>query len=321
MLVPLMLLQTLFFKTSDGRVYQTIDNVPAGQCVMTGTEELVYEVSNFNTCNEIVLQPGCYRAELRGGIGTMNEKCSEADEQDTIEMISALFSISEPTTIYALRGGDGNAGSANMSGTMLCSVGGGASGVDSILVVNDRVWRANGGNGKVCDVARYSLHNTTSSGMSYGNGGGGNKDMSTLALNRCIFSIDIYSGNHFAIGGGGGGAPYNIGGLEETSSAKPSADIVVDYGQNGTFNMGGNGGNVSSCRTTDCLDLVSATGGRGGATVEFHCGGQVAYSYGGGGGGASVRTSKTSATLCNGGDGGSGSTGTSNVSFIRIYKM
>lgn len=322
MLVPLILLQTLFFKTTAGDIYQAIDNVPAGQCVLTGSEELVFEATNFNTCNEIVLQPGCYRAELRGGVGTMNEKCSEAEQQDMINTTSALFSISETTTVYALRGGDGNAGTVNMSGTKLCSVGGGASGVDSVLVVGNDVWRADGGAGKVCAVALYSLHNTTKSGMIHGGGGGGKKDMSLSILNRWVFYVNSY--NYYAVGGGGGGAPDNIGGkTSDPSYSRPLIrdDMLIEYGADATFYAGGKGGDVLSCKTPDCTDLVSATGGNGGATVEFSCGGQVAYSYGGGGGGASIQTSSGSTTVCNGGDGGSGSTGTSNISFLRIYKM
>ena len=122
-----------------------------------------------------------------------------------INTTSALFSISETTTVYALRGGDGNAGTVNMSGTKLCSVGGGASGVDSVLVVGDDVWRADGGAGKVCAVAMYTLHNTTTSGMNYGGGGGGKKDMSLSILNRWDF-FNNRGYEYYAIGGGVRGA-------------------------------------------------------------------------------------------------------------------
>ena len=74
MLLPLALLSALYFKTSDGNIYHTIDKIPDGMCVLNNNgEELVYEATNFNTCNEITLQPGCYRAELRGGISLQNE--------------------------------------------------------------------------------------------------------------------------------------------------------------------------------------------------------------------------------------------------------
>ena len=325
MLVPLILLQTLFFKTTTGDIYQAIDNVPAGQCVLTGSEELVFEATNFNTCNEIVLQPGCYRAELRGGVGTMNEYCLEAVEQNIINTMSALFSISEPTTIYALRGGDGNAGGVNLnsSGNYTGAFGGGASGVDSILVVNDKVWRANGGAGKTCAISAKKIVNTTVAGYALGNGLGGNAiDITTNSQKRAFYYYVNETSAIYSVGGGGGGAPNRIASKRwYNKSPLFNEEIVIDAGTDGTPEVGGNGGDIKTCTTFDCAEFAVANGGRGGATVEFNCGGQVAYSYGGGGGGASIQTSSVSTKVRNGGDGGSGSTGTSNVSFLRIYKM
>ena len=76
MLLPLALLSALYFKTSDGNIYHTIDEIPPGMCLLNNNgEELVFNAENCNTCYEIELQPGCYRAELRGGIGLQNEYC------------------------------------------------------------------------------------------------------------------------------------------------------------------------------------------------------------------------------------------------------
>lgn len=322
MLVPLMLLQTLFFKTTAGDVYQAIDNVPAGQCVLTGSEELVFEATNFNTCNEIVLQPGCYRAELRGGVGTMNEYCLEAVEQNIINTMSALFSISEPTTIYALRGGDGNAGGVNLStsGNYTGAFGGGASGVDSILVVDDKIWRANGGTGKTCAISAKKIVNTTVAGYALGNGQGGNAiNITTDSKKRAFYYYVRDSSVIYSVGGGGGGAPNRIASKGwYRQSPLFNEEIVIDAGTDGTPEVGGNGGDIKTCTTLDCAEFAVANGGYGGATVEFNCGGQVAYSYGGGGGGGAALTNLNA---INGGDGGSGSTGTSNISFLRIYKM
>lgn len=320
MLVPLMLLQTLFFKTTAGDVYQAIDNVPAGQCVLTGSEELVFEATNFNTCNEIVLQPGCYRAELRGGVGTMNEKCSEAEQQDMINTTSALFSISETTTIYALRGGDGNAGTVNMSGTKLCSVGGGASGVDSVLVVGNDVWRADGGVGNICAITSKNTATGTTN-IDYGAGGGGN-NFTQAQTSMAVFYGASSSSAIYVNGGGGGGAPNIPANKEFEINSGSHSDIVErNIGQDGSTDSGGDGGNVTSCTTFDCSELVTATGGKGGKNISYNCGGETVTAYGGGGGGGAIRSYTTYNIKIDGGDGGSGSTGTSNVSFLRIYKM
>lgn len=322
MLVPLILLQTLFFKTTTGDIYQAIDNVPAGQCVLTGSEELVFEATNFNTCNEIVLQPGCYRAELRGGVGTMNEYCLEAVDLDSVKTISALFSISEATTVYALRGGDGNAGGVNLypSGNYTGAFGGGASGVDSILVVNDKVWRANGGVGNICAITSKNTA-TGITNIDYGAGGGGNNFTQTQT-SRAVFYGASSSSAIYVNGGGGGGAPNIPANKEIGINSGSHSDIVErNIGQDGSTDSGGDGGNVTSCTTFDCSELVTATGGKGGKNISYNCGGETVTAYGGGGGGGAIRSYTTYNIKIDGGDGGSGSTGTSNVSFLRIYKM
>lgn len=318
----LLLAQILFVKTPDGNVYKAVNDVPVGQCILTGEEELVFEASNFNTCNEVVLQPGCYRAEMRGGIGTANENCADHITFDENTTISAVFSISQPTTIYALRGGDGNPGEAIISGNYISSFGGGASGVDSILVIGDRIWRANGGIGKQCisPIPSFTPVNALSgSTIRPGNGfGGGGYFPDENTGSRAYYSYT----NRYSIGGGGGGAPNGVGGANWLyKHTFPVDGIIINPGKNGTSLSGGDGGSVTSCKTYACTELVTVNGGRGGTTMSYICGGQYAYSYGGGGGGGAIQALPTITRKSDGGDGGYGSTGTSNVSFVRIYKM
>ena len=328
MLVSVALLSTLFLKSPEGNVYQAVNEIPPGTCVMSNDEELVYEVSNFNTCNQVVLAPGCYRAELRGGIGVANSACVDHAAQNQSEMVSALFSLSAETTVYALRGGDGNPGTVNVASGLYGSFGGGASGVDSILVVGDRVWRAYGGVGRTCVVPNVISAGgrvnsaVTAVSVANGNGFGGGENLPGHENGMRTFLYGTSSGIKvaFSIGGGGGGAPSGTAGTDwYLNSAFPRDDIVINPGINGSADGGGDGGDVVSCVAHGCEDLVTLSGGRGGRTVSFECGGAVAVSYGGGGGGAAHSSYKRQSL--DGGDGGSGSTGTSDVSFLRIYKM
>ena len=323
----LLLAQTLFVKMPTGDIYQAVNDISQGQCVLTGTEELVFEANNFNTCNKVLLQPGCYRAELQGGVGTTSEMCLDHTNFDNMQTVSALFSLSEPTTIYALRGGDGNPGTIvsstpkNYYGTF----GGGASGVDSILVVGERVWRANGGSGKTCIMpTQGAILSTSGSGVSYGNGFGGNSDLTGNKNGFRRFYISNLSVNTSisSIGGGGGGGPNNAGGSNWSAQSNfPDDKIIINAGDNGTTKSGGNGGSINSCINMDCSETLFVSGGAGGANVSYECGGQMAYSYGGGGGGGAIYVNTSSSYYAKGGDGGSGSTGKSNTSFLRIYKM
>ncbi|MBE6461160.1 MAG: hypothetical protein E7007_04655 [Alphaproteobacteria bacterium] len=320
MLLSLALLSALYFKTSDGNIYHTIDKIPDGMCVLNNNgEELVYEATNFNTCNEITLQPGCYRAELRGGIGLQNEYCLDIVEHDLTRTESAIFNISEPTTVYVLRGGDGNAGDVNVVGNYTGAFGGGASGVDSILVVGDRVWRASGGAGKTCsssikvEINRAGAHTT----IAVGNGVGGNSELVQLVSQKRVYgSSNPY---RYGIGGGGGASPNGAGGTDwQYHHDFINGDEYVNAGTNGTDERGGNGGDIYVCKNFSCTSMVSATGGTGGATVTYECGGQTAKTYGGGGGGGAYHINNG---VADGGDGGSGSTGHSDTSFVRIYKI
>ena len=149
----LFLASALYITGPHGDIYKAANEVPKGACVMSGSEVLVYEANNINTCNTVVLEPGCYRAEMRGGVGQKNEDCVDFVELSKTSIVSALFSLSETTDVYVLRGGDGNPGSVNKQSGRYGTFGGGASGVDSLLVVGDRVWRADGGAGNTCTIS------------------------------------------------------------------------------------------------------------------------------------------------------------------------
>ncbi len=326
-IAPLLLSPALYFSTPTGAKYHTVNELPQGACVMEGTEELVFTAENFNTCNEILLEPGCYRAELSGGIGAPNPECLDHVEPDFTTYTSALFSISEPTTVYALRGGDGNPGQVITSGSSKGSFGGGASGVDCILVVGNNTWRAPGGAGKSCiSASSGSATNQVpaSTTVKVGNGFGGNTTNLAGHINGYRSFSRTYSStsNKYinSIGGGGGGAPEGIGGTKWQFNKNNNVEgVIVNPGEDATPDAGGNGGDVTSYTEYDLINMISVVGGRGGKTVSYSCGGQTATTYGGGGGGASVSSNYKKGI--NGGDGGSGSTGTSEISFIRIYKI
>ena len=324
MLLPLAVLSALYFKTSDGNIYHTIDKIPDGMCILNNNgEELVYEATNFNTCNEIVLQPGCYRAELRGGIGLQNEYCLDIAEQDFTPTISAIFSISEPTTVYVFRGGDGNPGGVNVVNNGTGSFGGGASGVDSILVVGDRVWRASGGAGKTCTDSMKTKINLASyfTSIADGNGVGGNSGLMMQPITQRRLYRRYVTGHIYGIGGGGGASPNGVGGTDwHLHDAFINVDEYVNAGTNGTDERGGNGGDIYVCYNPSCTSMLSATGGVGGETIKYECGGQTAKTYGGGGGGGGGLYDYDYRTA-DGGNGGSGSTDHSDTSFIRIYRI
>lgn len=323
MLVPIILLaQTLYFKTPAGDVYTAVNDVPAGACVLTGVEELVFEVTNFNTCNEIVLQPGCYRAELRGGAGQNSAHCLDVLSIDNLHTESALFSVSEPTTVYALRGGDGNPGQINVDVKTGSAAGhgGGASGVDSILVVGKRVWRANGAPGVSCPSHLYRASNNINTSTGCGMGLAGAAPVTSYVSQVAGFQTGDGAVAR-ACGGGGGGAPNGAGGQISRMYPLLNDGIAIGVGGDASADGGGDGGDVISCANASCSELVTVHGGSGGKNVYYSCGGQVAVSYGGGGGGAAVLTGTSSVRYADGGDGGSGSTGTSDVSLLRIYKM
>ena len=319
------LLATLHIMTHNGAIYDVVEDIPAGSCIIGGTETLVYEASTFNTCQEISLKPGCYRVEMMGGLGGMYPDCLNAAQQMITEPLSGMFTLDTETTVYAFRGGDGMPGTVNKSGSYYGSFGGGASGADSILVVGDRVFRARSGGGGTC-VRIIGNPPSFNMGLpAFGaNGIGGGADFDNAAWSRpvCVSLYEYHTERYVNgfYGGGGGGAPNGTGGVTFAMTTGCPTDAVVGVGASGTLSGGGDGGNVTNAlyRPNDTT-TQSAAGGRGGANVTWTCGGQTIVSYGGGGGGGTINGSVR--VVRNGGDGGSGSTGTSNTSYLRIYKM
>ena len=323
------LLATLHIMTHNGAIYDVVEDIPAGSCLIGGTETLVYEASTFNTCQEIRLKPGCYRVEMMGGLGGKNEECKDWAEQMITDPLSGMFTLETETTVYAFRGGDGMPGTVNKSGSYYGSFGGGASGADSIVVVGDRVFRARGANGQSCyrGPATYPLCQNiinTSIGTSMGTGAGYQETNTPRNLRACILNGNYGSADkyYWNLGGGGGGAPSGTGGTTWQSNKNCPSDTVVSAGTDATNAGGGDGGGVTDAyyKPGDTTPK-NAAGGRGGANVTFQCGGQTITIYGGGGGGACISGYYGAGVAVPGGDGGSGSTNTSTNSFIRIYKM
>ena len=323
------LLATLHIMTHNGAVYDVVENIPSGSCIMGGTETLVYEATSFNTCQEISLKPGCYRVEMMGGLGGKNAECKDWAEQMMTDPLSGMFTLDSETTVYAFRGGDGMPGTVNKSGSYYGSFGGGASGADSILVVGDRVFRARGANGQSCyrNSGTYQVCQNiinTSTGTSLGTGGGYVETHTPRNQRVCVLNGGYGSAvkYYWNLGGGGGGAPSGTGGTTWQYNRDCPSDTVVGAGADATTAGGGDGGDVTNAYyKPDDTTPKSATGGHGGANVTWTCGGQTIVSYGGGGGGACISGYYGSGVAIPGGDGGSGSTNTSTNSFIRIYKM
>mgnify|MGYP000352207747 CR=1 FL=1 len=69
------LLATLHIMAQNGAIYDIVENVPDGACIMGRAEELVYEASSINVCDTITLPAGCYRVELMGGMGGSRSDC------------------------------------------------------------------------------------------------------------------------------------------------------------------------------------------------------------------------------------------------------
>ena len=271
---------------------------------------------------EITLPAGKYRAELRGGAGGKPYRCSGGTGTTNLipDTTSTIFTLNAETTIYALRGGDGN-NSGYVDGHRLS--GGGASGVDSILVIKDRIIRANGAPGTSCKNTSLIAYPGGGQTVILSGTGGGGGDFSPNG-----HKINCTQGKTSnCMASGGGGAPNGI--VDDTGSN--GQIFTATAGQNANEYGGGNGGDVENL-VGDATTQNYATGGIGGKNVTYPCGGAFAISYGGGGGGANCLRSKpaTCATTqdrrcytdcANGGDGGSGSTGYSDTSYIHIYQI
>lgn len=309
----------LHIKNADGEIYH-IAVMPVGGGIFDASETLVYEENTINTCQSFELPVGIYRVEMRGGTGGKPYACRSGYGTQNFkgDVVSSIFKLNEKTVVYALRGGDGNNGAVINSHQI---PGGAASGVDSILVVGNRVIRANGGTGTRClNWVILTPDNDGGHGDSLAQGGSGGiyPQASMNDGGRAAkYSFVFYSG-------GGGGAPSGTGGVNV------SGLTYLNAGFDATDSGGGNGGDIQN-PYNDSETLNYAFGGSGGQNVYFSCGGQNIISYGGGGAGAicikrDEEDCETYGIWCvsdcfNGGDGGSGSTGTSNDSFIKIYKI
>ena len=222
---------------------------------------------------------------------------------------TSIFKLDVSTTVSVFRGGDGN-----NSGTVASSQlsGGGASGVDSLVVLPTRTIRATGGVGVRC--TKDNTNNPAGGGQVYTGrctgGGAGTDGFVGWGANETV-----------ACAGGGGGAPNGTGGVAVENTTA---------GANATSAGGGDGGNATN-PNGDSQTSNIGYGGRGGANVTWTCGGQTITSYGGGGGGGMCTGiladacdkggSWCYADCADGGDGGSGSTGTSTDSYVKIYRI
>lgn len=312
---------SMHIKNANGEVYH-VALVPIDGGIYDGSESLVYEENSINTCQSVKLTAGIYRVELRGGSGGRPAHCQSGIgiQRFDGEIVSSIFKLNQETTIDVFRGGDGNDSKRSTNNQVS---GGGASGVDSLVIVNGRVIRAIGGVGTKCITGTvsglngggYALFDTC-----YGGGGGVYSDR-TINNGATV----KYQARGFC-GAGGGGSNDDGGG---TGGKASSSYSFLDAGQNATSVSGGDGGAVENTAGTSLNNNVGY-GGKGGANVTFSCGGQTATSYGGGGGGGMCFFYQSSCestglwcdTDCvNGGDGGTGSTGTSSTSFVKIYKI
>lgn len=164
-----------------------------------GTESLIYEEQTINTCQTLTLDAGIYRVELRGGAGGVSSRCSLPDsnvsQQSNIN--TSVFKLDEETEVYVLRGGDGNNSGACDNHQF---VGGGASGVDSILVLPTCTIRSTGGVGQSCG---YLILNPMA-------GGGQDSWGKSIGGGTSKRGGDSWYGNlGNSGGGGGGGCVYN----------------------------------------------------------------------------------------------------------------
>ena len=312
----------LHVKNAAGEIYH-VPVIAMGGGIYDASETLVYEEAEINQCQSVKLGAGIYRVEMRGGMGGKPYRCSAGSGKVQFhgDIVSQIFKVNTETTVYALRGGDGNDSPAVST---YQTVGGGASGVDSILVVGDRVIRANGAPGTQCINGGVSLYTGGHAIMNSCFGGGGGFYSDTNINNGKNGVVEGLVG----CGGGGGGA--NVAGGGVAGKGASNVKVTGFAGTNATATGGGNGGDAENMQQTS-MTKNYAIGGYGGVNVSLECGGAVAVSYGGGGGGAvcaladpiqcALTGARCNADCADGGDGGAGSTGTSDSSYIKIYKI
>ncbi len=316
---------SLHIQKQNGEIYH-VALMPVGGNISNATETLIYEQKSINTCEQVNLSAGIYRAEIRGGTGGKPYRCASGTglTRNYSNIVSEIFKLNQDTTIYSFRGGDGNDSGAISTYQI---TGGGASGTDSILIAGTQIIIAHGGTGSHCMMVSGSAPGGGgwSANMCAG-GGGGNYFEDTVNNGS---NSNKTQGNNLRCAPGGGGANASTGGA--TGTIYPTSHSVnVTQGTSANSVGGGNGGNAHNLNeNSETLNI--ATGGTGGKNTYYSCGGQTAVSYGGGGGGAIclLRQENTCTTIgawcrtdCfNGGDGGTGSTNTSNDSFVKIYRI
>ena len=312
---------TLHVQNTDGKIYHAIV-IPDGGEFLDVSEKLVYSADSINTCEPVTLDAGMYRVELRGGAGGKQSRCNVGlgTINPVANTVSQVFKLPTQTTVYAFRGGDGN---DSPTVTAYQIPGGGASGVDSMLIIGDRAIVGIGAPSSQC-------FNLVISTYPYPGGGAaiGFDCQSTPSGTYAIENIEIGKAivaTSYGCGAGGGGAPNGVGG-----AAGSSTQFKMTAGTNATSDGGGNGGDAENLMG-DSQTKNLGIGGIGGKNVYWQCAGHTAVSYGGGGGGATCAlaipsTCESTGLWCysdcaNGGNGASGSTGKSDTSYVKIYKI
>ena len=66
-----------------------------------GNQTLVYQAENFNSCDTVSLEPGCYYAEIRGGRG--GDGGNNADSGGDAQIQTYSFVISQQTDVVVDR--------------------------------------------------------------------------------------------------------------------------------------------------------------------------------------------------------------------------
>lgn len=278
-----------------------------GVVYTVGQSSLYHEVTSLNSCEAIELRPGCYTVEILGGRGGDGGGRTGNGQDAAPEIYS--FTIDTATTVYAFRGGDGNAGGVNSASSGVMSAGGGgASGAPSFFQVGDEFVLSQGGAGG----AGQGGYNSSKVEQECGSGGGGSFEQGTDGV--AAKGGDAWGADGLGCGGGGGGAVGGGGGVAASGMLYRG-----NVGADATDSGGGDGGSSSM---GGLLGSSNATGGAGGANVSWSCGGQTITSYGGGGGGAVSTGGLLGVGVgVNGGAGGSGVQNVSDVSYVKIYRF
>ena len=311
---------TLHVQNTDGKIYHAIV-IPDGGEFLDASEKLVYSADSINTCQPVTLDAGMYRVELRGGAGGKQSRCNVGlgTINPIANTVSQVFKLPTQTTVYAFRGGDGNDSDVVTNHQI---PGGGASGVDSMLIIDDHAIVGIGAPSSQCFNSSISAYLSGGAAISF-------RCQSTPSGTYAIENIEIGQAigtTYYGCGGGGGGAPNGIG-----STSVSYINVKITAGTNATSDGGGNGGDAENL-TGDSQTKNLGIGGAGGKNVYWQCAGHTAVSYGGGGGGATCMlydqnscvppsTSWCYSDCADGGNGASGSTGNSDTSYVKIYKI